>query len=77
MFRYDLMSLFHWWKAAGDKILLMGDFNKNIYSGPIALALLEDELWLSKICRRTTGEHFLALMLLAALPLMQCLLPWV
>jgi hypothetical protein len=34
----------------------MGDFNKNVYSGPIALTLLEDELRLSKICRRTTGE---------------------
>jgi hypothetical protein len=34
----------------------MGDFNKNVYSGPIALALSEDKLRLSKICGRTTGE---------------------
>ncbi len=34
----------------------MGDFNKNVYSGPIALALSEDELWLSKIYKRTIGE---------------------
>jgi hypothetical protein len=32
----------------------MGDFNKKVYSGPIALALSEDELRLSEIFRRTT-----------------------
>jgi hypothetical protein len=56
MFQYNLMSLLHQWKAAGDKILLMGDFNENVYSGPIALALLEDALRLSKICLRTTRD---------------------
>ena len=34
----------------------MSDFNKNVYSGPFALALSEDELRLSEIGRRTTGE---------------------
>jgi hypothetical protein len=34
----------------------MGDFNKKVYSGPIAFALSEDKLQLSKICRRTTRE---------------------
>jgi hypothetical protein len=43
MFQYNIISLLCWWKAAGDKILLLGDFNKNKYSGPIAFALLEDE----------------------------------
>jgi hypothetical protein len=56
MFQYDLMSLLRQWKAAGDKILLMGNFNKNVYSGPIALALSEDKLLISKICQGTTGE---------------------
>ncbi len=56
MFQQDLISLLPRWKAAGDKILLMDDFNENVYSGPIALALSEDKLQLSKICRKTTGE---------------------
>ncbi len=50
------MSLLHWWNAARDMILLMGDLNTKVYSGPIALALSEDQLRLSKICHRTTGE---------------------
>jgi hypothetical protein len=33
MFKSDLLSLLRRWKAAGDEILLMGDFNKNIYIG--------------------------------------------
>jgi hypothetical protein len=53
MFRYDLISLLRQWKAGGDKILLMCDFNENTYSSPIAFALLEDKLQFSKICRRT------------------------
>jgi hypothetical protein len=56
MFRHNLISLLCQRKAAGDKVLLMGDFNKIVYSGPIALALSEDELRLSKICCRTTEE---------------------
>ncbi len=56
LFSYDLMSLLRWCKAAGDKILLMGTFNQNVYSSPIALALSEDELQLRKICQRTTRE---------------------
>jgi hypothetical protein len=56
MFQYNLISPLCWWKAAGDKILLMGDFNKNVYSGPVAVALSENESRLSKICHRTTGE---------------------
>ncbi len=58
MFQYNLISPLCRWKAARDKILLMGDFNKNVYSGPIAVALSEDESRLSKICHRTTGETF-------------------
>jgi hypothetical protein len=56
MFRYNLMSLLCWWKAAKDKILLMGNLNKKVYSGSIALALSEDKVRLSEICQRTTGE---------------------
>ncbi len=56
MFWHNLISLLHQWKAAGDEILLMGDFNENVYSGPIALALSKGKLRLSKICSSTTGE---------------------
>ncbi len=56
MFWHNLISLLRRWKAARDEILLIGDFNENVYFSPIALALLEDELRLDEICRRTTRE---------------------
>jgi hypothetical protein len=39
MFKSDLLSLLRRWKAAGDEILLMGNFNKNVYTGNLAIAL--------------------------------------
>ncbi len=39
----------------GDKILLMGDFNKDMYTGPCAMSLTLDELRLSEMCYKATG----------------------
>ncbi len=44
MFCADLVSLLWQWKHSGDKIDLLGDFNKNVYNGGIATALAGDEL---------------------------------
>jgi hypothetical protein len=55
MFLVDLLSLLRWWKVAGDKILLVGDFNKNVYVGTLAEALSRDKFRMSEVCQRTTG----------------------
>jgi hypothetical protein len=43
MLKSDLLSLLCRWKVAGDKILLMGDFNENVYTGNFAIVLAGDE----------------------------------
>ncbi len=50
MFLLDLILLLHQWKAEGDKILLLGDFNKNIYTGHIAMVLSGNKLRMSEMC---------------------------
>jgi hypothetical protein len=55
MFNADLIYLLRRWKAAGDKILLMGDFKKDVYTNPLAMSLTLEELPLSKLCYRSTG----------------------
>jgi hypothetical protein len=44
MFCADLFSLLWQWKHSGDKIILLGDFNENVYTGVIATALSLHEL---------------------------------
>ena len=55
MFKLDLLSLLRVWKAANDEILFIGDCNKNVYTGPLATALADNGLRMSKVCKRTTG----------------------
>jgi hypothetical protein len=43
MFKSDLLSLLRRWKAAGDEILLMGDFKENVYTSNFAIALAGDK----------------------------------
>jgi hypothetical protein len=56
MFHHDLISLLRQWKGAGDEIMLLGDFNENIYLVPIARSLSLEELRMGKTCQQTTGE---------------------
>jgi hypothetical protein len=56
MFHHNLISILWQWKGAGDEIMLLGDFNKNVYLGPIACSLSSEELSMGKTCQRTTGE---------------------
>ena len=58
MFLVDLLSLLWQWKAVGNKILLIGDFNKNVYTGTLAEALLRDNFRMLEVCQRTTGLLF-------------------
>ena len=55
MFKQDLVNLLRQSKASGDEILLMGDFNENVYTGPLSLLLSGDDLRMSELCRRITG----------------------
>ncbi len=56
MFHHNLISLLWQWKGDGDEIMLLGDFNKNVYLGPIACSLSLEELRMGEICQLTTGE---------------------
>ncbi len=56
MFKADLISLLCRIKAEGDEILLMGDFNENVYTGLLAVLLMADNLRMHQLCHRTTRE---------------------
>ncbi len=58
MFLVDLLSLLQRWKVAGDEILLVGDFNENVYTGMLAEALEQDKFRMLEVCQRTTGLLF-------------------
>jgi hypothetical protein len=53
MFHHNLISLLRQWKGAKDEIMLLGlgDFNKNIYLGPIAHSLSLEELHMGETCQ--------------------------
>jgi hypothetical protein len=55
MFKLDLLSLLRRWKAAGDEVLLLGNFNENVYTGPLMVSLSSNDLCLIMMCFRTTG----------------------
>jgi hypothetical protein len=38
------------WKGAGDEILLLGDFNEDVYTGQMALALSGKFLRMKEVC---------------------------
>jgi hypothetical protein len=55
MFQSDLLSLLCVWKAAGDEKLLLGDFNEDVYTGRLSLALSNGDLRMTEVCPQTTG----------------------
>jgi hypothetical protein len=55
MFQSDLLSLLSVWKAAGDEILLLGDFNEDVYTGRMASALSSKFLRMKEVCHWMTG----------------------
>jgi hypothetical protein len=58
MFQSDLVLLLTQWKNYGDEIILAGDFNENVYLGPVATALLTNELRMREVCCETTPGSF-------------------
>jgi hypothetical protein len=59
MFQSDLLYLFHHWKVAGDKILLLGNFNENKCTCSLATALAGDKFKMSEMCNQITGTMLL------------------
>jgi hypothetical protein len=57
IFQADLLNLIRIWKTTGDGIILLGDFNKNVYEGKYALDLLGNKFRMSALCLRTTGSR--------------------
>ncbi len=55
MFKSDLLSLLCHWKASGDEILLIGDFNESMYTGLLAITLAGEELRMHELCQCTMG----------------------
>jgi len=47
------------WKHTDSNIILLGDFNENVYTGQIAKCLALLDLMLSKQCLQCTGMHVL------------------
>jgi hypothetical protein len=45
------------WKHTDSNIILLGDFNENVYSGCIAKCLSLPDLMLTKQCLQCTGMH--------------------
>jgi hypothetical protein len=45
------------WKHTNSDIVLLGDFNENIYSGCIFKCLSQPDLMFSKQCLQCTGVH--------------------
>jgi hypothetical protein len=45
------------WKHNDSDIILLGNFNENIYTGQIAKRLVLSDLMLSKQCQQCTGMH--------------------
>ena len=45
------------WKLAGEEIILMGDFNENVYTGMYAKRLAMQDLNMTEQCRKTTKQQ--------------------
>ena len=57
IFFEQLFAQFIIWKHNNSNIILLGDFNENVYSGHIAKCLLLPDLLLIKQCLQCTGIH--------------------
>jgi hypothetical protein len=44
------------WKAINNDIILLGNFNKNVYTGRIARTLAKEDLNFTEVCPKHTGR---------------------
>jgi hypothetical protein len=59
IFFEELIALLVIWRQMDSNIILLSDFNENVYSGRIAKHLLLPDLYLTKQCLQCTGLHIL------------------
>ena len=45
------------WKADGEELILMGDFNENVYTGTYTKQLAMPDLNMTEQCLKTTKHH--------------------
>jgi hypothetical protein len=57
IFFKQLIAQFVIWKQTNSDIILLGDFNENVYSGRIAKRLSLPDLLFTKQCLQCTGVH--------------------
>ena len=57
IFFEDLISQLVQWKGEVSKVLMMGDFNENVYTEKLASRLAEDDLRMEEQVRKSTGEE--------------------
>ena len=57
MFQSDLLCHLLMCKESGYEILLLGDFNEDVYTGQLALSLSGEFLRMKEVCYLTTGIH--------------------
>ena len=69
MFCLDLVDLLRLWKRGGNEIILFGDFNEDVYHGPLSTLLATDDLRMREVCHKVTGEPLPATHLRGRLPI--------
>jgi hypothetical protein len=57
MFKAKLYNILWIWKAAGDEVLLSGDFNKDVYYWELARYISGGEFRMKEMCFQTTGTR--------------------
>jgi hypothetical protein len=57
IFRAQLIVLLKQWRAADEELILFADLNEDIYTGPIAQALLQPELLMEEQTCKSTGSR--------------------
>jgi hypothetical protein len=56
IFNEDLLALLRKWRAAKEEVILMGDFNEDIYKDKLGRALLGDDIQMCEQYHRLCGE---------------------
>ena len=56
IFAQDLLSLLRKWRAANEEVILMGDFNEDIYKDKLGRALLGEDIQMCEQYHRLCGE---------------------
>ena len=56
IFMEHLIAQLKVWKHEGNEIILAGDFNEHVYNGRLAKRLADEDLGMTEMCLKTTGQ---------------------